>query len=254
MRPLYGSALSTMIVVTLGLFLVLYGLVSTIWDQTITRNLPQWFLGDQVTVFGVTLTYEDLITIGCAVVGGARPVGALQVDACRRVHAGRGRRPQPGLTDRCPHQPHRRLRLDRRLHARRAGRDPPRARVRHEHRHPVRVGDLRLRRRHRRALEQPAAHVPGGDDPRGRRVAVHRVRPGQLPQLRHRDPADGTADRRAAPASPVQADRRPRRPPAAPQAGEPALHAHRRRRCSSRPPCWSVPSSPGTTCSPSGWP
>jgi branched-chain amino acid transport system permease protein len=68
MRPLYGAALSTMIVVTLGLFLVLYGLVSTIWDQTITRNLPQWFLGDQVTVFGVTLTYEDLITIGCAVV------------------------------------------------------------------------------------------------------------------------------------------------------------------------------------------
>ena len=68
MRPLYGAALSTMIVVTLGLFLVLYGLVSTIWDQTITRNMPQWFLGDQVTVFGVTLTYEDLITIGCAVV------------------------------------------------------------------------------------------------------------------------------------------------------------------------------------------
>jgi branched-chain amino acid transport system permease protein len=68
MRPLYGAALSTMIVVTLGLFLVLYGLVSTIWDQTITRNLPQWFLGDQVTVFGVALTYEDLITMGCAVV------------------------------------------------------------------------------------------------------------------------------------------------------------------------------------------
>ena len=68
MRPLYGSALSTMIVVTLGLFLVLYGLVSTVWDQTLTRNLPQWFTGDQVTVFNVTLTYEDLITLGCAVV------------------------------------------------------------------------------------------------------------------------------------------------------------------------------------------
>jgi branched-chain amino acid transport system permease protein len=68
MRPLYGAALSTMIVVTLGLFLVLYGLVATIWNQTITRNMPEWFLGDQVTVFGVTLTYEDLITIGCAVV------------------------------------------------------------------------------------------------------------------------------------------------------------------------------------------
>jgi branched-chain amino acid transport system permease protein len=68
MRPLYGAALSTMIVVTLGLFLVLYGLVSSIWNQTITRNLPEWFLGDQVTVGGVTLTYEQLITIGCAVV------------------------------------------------------------------------------------------------------------------------------------------------------------------------------------------
>lgn len=68
MRPLYGAALSTMIVVTLGLFLVLYGVVSTIWKQEITRNMPQWFLGDQVSVFGVTLTYEDLITIGCAVV------------------------------------------------------------------------------------------------------------------------------------------------------------------------------------------
>jgi branched-chain amino acid transport system permease protein len=68
MRPLYGSALSTMIVVTLGLFLVLYGLVSTVWDQTITRNLPDWFLSDQVDVLGVNLTYEELITMGCAVV------------------------------------------------------------------------------------------------------------------------------------------------------------------------------------------
>ena len=68
MRPLYGAALSTMIVVTLGLFLVLYGVVETFWKQEITRNLPEWFSGDQVTVFRVTLTYEDLITIGCAVV------------------------------------------------------------------------------------------------------------------------------------------------------------------------------------------
>lgn len=68
MRPLYGAALSTMIVVTLGLFLVLYGATSTIWDQTITRNLPNWFEGDQVGVLGVNLQYEDLITLGCAVV------------------------------------------------------------------------------------------------------------------------------------------------------------------------------------------
>src|SRR5580700_6384654 len=40
MRPLYGATLNTMIVVTLGLFLVLYGTTSTIWDQITTRNLP----------------------------------------------------------------------------------------------------------------------------------------------------------------------------------------------------------------------
>jgi branched-chain amino acid transport system permease protein len=67
MRPLYGSSLNTMIVVTLGLFLVLYGMSSTIWNQTITRNLPSWFSSDQVDVFGVNLTYEELITVGCAV-------------------------------------------------------------------------------------------------------------------------------------------------------------------------------------------
>jgi branched-chain amino acid transport system permease protein len=67
MRPLYGASLTTMIVVTLGLFLVLYGITSTIWDQTVSRNLPNWFASDQVSVFSVNLTYEELITVGCAV-------------------------------------------------------------------------------------------------------------------------------------------------------------------------------------------
>jgi branched-chain amino acid transport system permease protein len=56
-----------MIVVTLGLFLVLYGITGTIWNQTATRNLPPWFSGDQVDVLGVNLTYEQIITVGCAV-------------------------------------------------------------------------------------------------------------------------------------------------------------------------------------------
>ena len=67
MRPLYGSSLNTMIVVTLGMFLILYGLTSTIWNQTVVRNLPSWFASDQVDVLNVNLTYEQLITIGCAV-------------------------------------------------------------------------------------------------------------------------------------------------------------------------------------------
>jgi branched-chain amino acid transport system permease protein len=67
MRPLYGSSLNTMIVVTIGLFLVLYGTSSTIWNQATSRNLPEWFAGNQVDVFGVNLTYEDVIAFGCAV-------------------------------------------------------------------------------------------------------------------------------------------------------------------------------------------
>ncbi len=67
MRPLYGASLNTMIVVTLGLFLVLYGVTGTIWNQTTTRNLPSWFTADQVNIFGVNLTFEEIITVGCAV-------------------------------------------------------------------------------------------------------------------------------------------------------------------------------------------
>ena len=67
MRPLHGSTLNTMIVVTLGMFLLLYGLTGTIWNQSITRNLPAWFAADQVDIFNVNLTYEQLITLGCAV-------------------------------------------------------------------------------------------------------------------------------------------------------------------------------------------
>jgi branched-chain amino acid transport system permease protein len=67
MRPLYGASLNTMIVVTLGLFLVLYGTTSTIWNQTTTRNLPDWLANDQWNVLGVNLTYEQLVTVGCAV-------------------------------------------------------------------------------------------------------------------------------------------------------------------------------------------
>ena len=113
MRPLYGAALSTMIVVTLGLFLVLYGLVSTVWNQTITRNLPDWFEGDQVTVFGVGLTYEDLITIGCAV---AVAVALWALFKLTRMGVSmRAVVDDPSLASLtgAPHRPHRGLRLDR---------------------------------------------------------------------------------------------------------------------------------------------
>ncbi len=67
MRPLYGASLNTQIVVTLGLFLVLYGVTGTIWNQITSRNLPNWFADDNVNVLGVNLMYEQVIALGCAV-------------------------------------------------------------------------------------------------------------------------------------------------------------------------------------------
>ena len=156
------SSLNTMIVVTLGLFLILYGLTGTIWNQTVVRNLPSWFASDQVDVLNVNLTYEQLITVGCAVAVAVGLWVLFRRTRTRGLHAGGGRRPGSGLDDRGPVQPHLRVRLDDRLHVRRPGRDPVGPGHRHEHPDPLRAGDLRLRRGHRRSPAQPAADLPRG--------------------------------------------------------------------------------------------
>jgi branched-chain amino acid transport system permease protein len=66
MRPLYGAATTTSVVVSLGLLLVLVGLAVTIWPQTLGYNVPEFFSGREVTVNGINLSYEQLITIGIA--------------------------------------------------------------------------------------------------------------------------------------------------------------------------------------------
>ena len=68
MRPLYGASTSIRLAVTLGLLLVLVALDETIWNPTTYYNTPQFFTGDQVAVGGVNLSYEQLITVGVAVV------------------------------------------------------------------------------------------------------------------------------------------------------------------------------------------
>jgi len=61
MRPLDGKPVDVPIVVTLGLLLLLVGLINLIFDQTKGRHLPQFFNGAGFTVAGLLVTYEQLI-------------------------------------------------------------------------------------------------------------------------------------------------------------------------------------------------
>ncbi len=67
MRPLYGASANIRLSVTLGLLLVLVALAETIWSQANTYTVPEFFSGDQVTFGGVSLSYEQIMTVGVAV-------------------------------------------------------------------------------------------------------------------------------------------------------------------------------------------
>ncbi|MHB8330288.1 MAG: ABC transporter permease, partial [Acidimicrobiales bacterium] len=66
MRPLYGASTNVRLAVTLGLLLMLVALASTLWPQTNIYNVPEFFNGHQVSVGGVNLSYEQLVTIAMA--------------------------------------------------------------------------------------------------------------------------------------------------------------------------------------------
>ena len=67
MRPLYGATTNIALVVTLGLLLLMVGVASTVWKQTNTYTVPEFFTGHEVSIGGVNLSFEQLITIGVAV-------------------------------------------------------------------------------------------------------------------------------------------------------------------------------------------
>lgn len=67
-RPLHGATTGIRLAVTLGLLLALVGLAGSIWNQSAVYNVPEFFSGHQVTVGGVNLSYEQLITIAVAIV------------------------------------------------------------------------------------------------------------------------------------------------------------------------------------------
>jgi branched-chain amino acid transport system permease protein len=66
MRPLYGATTNIALVVTLGLLLLIFGLASSVWKQSNTYTLPEFFTGHQVTIGSVSVSYEQLITVGVA--------------------------------------------------------------------------------------------------------------------------------------------------------------------------------------------
>lgn len=73
-RPLYGASLSVSLVVTLGLLLGLLGVADALWNPGVTRNLPALFGTSEVHLFGVAVTFYEIMVllISLAVAAGLR--------------------------------------------------------------------------------------------------------------------------------------------------------------------------------------
>ncbi len=68
MRPLYSASLAVRLAVTLGLLLMLVAGAESIWPQTDVYTVPEFFNGHTVSVGGVNLSVEQLLTVGVAAV------------------------------------------------------------------------------------------------------------------------------------------------------------------------------------------
>jgi branched-chain amino acid transport system permease protein len=67
MRNLHGKPEVTRLVITLGLMLFLLGLAETRWDPGFPRTLPRFFAGHEVKLFGVFITYHQIVVVVIAV-------------------------------------------------------------------------------------------------------------------------------------------------------------------------------------------
>ena len=55
MRNLQSVSTGVTLVITIGLLLLLFGLANTVWNQTVTRNLPEFLPNTNVSVAGVAI-------------------------------------------------------------------------------------------------------------------------------------------------------------------------------------------------------
>lgn len=65
-RPLHGAPVDLALVVTLGLLLALIGAADLIWVPTEPRVLPEFFAGHSLSLFGVEVTYGQLVVVAVA--------------------------------------------------------------------------------------------------------------------------------------------------------------------------------------------
>jgi branched-chain amino acid transport system permease protein len=63
MRKLYNAPMGVSIVTTLALLVILLGLGDSLWSGTELRRMPGFFAGNDVDVFGVRVTYHQLISL-----------------------------------------------------------------------------------------------------------------------------------------------------------------------------------------------
>jgi branched-chain amino acid transport system permease protein len=67
MRNLHGKPEVITLVITLGLMLFLLGLAEMRWDPGFPRTIPKFFAGHEVSLFGVVVTYHQIIVVVIAV-------------------------------------------------------------------------------------------------------------------------------------------------------------------------------------------
>jgi len=68
MRNLHGAAVSTQIVITLGLMLAFIGIATIRWNPGEARVLPEFFAGHHVRLFTINITYHQLTMISVAAI------------------------------------------------------------------------------------------------------------------------------------------------------------------------------------------
>jgi branched-chain amino acid transport system permease protein len=66
-RKLYSAPMRVSIVTTLALLLILLGVAESMWSAQQGRRLPPFFGGADVNLFGVRVTYHDIIVLAIAV-------------------------------------------------------------------------------------------------------------------------------------------------------------------------------------------
>jgi branched-chain amino acid transport system permease protein len=67
-RRLGNASLEVTLTVTVGLLLLLIALADTVWDTRTARRVQPFFVGQQVTVGGVVISYHQLVVIAAAIV------------------------------------------------------------------------------------------------------------------------------------------------------------------------------------------